>query len=100
MQASLERPTRVRYWVIFFAVTLSVITYIDRVCISVVTPFIKHDLNLDSKQMGWCLGAFALAYSLFENAGRFPGRSHGPAPRTDAHRCVVVVLHRRHGLRF
>jgi MFS family permease len=78
MQASLERPTRVRYWVIFFAVTLSVITYIDRVCISVVTPFIKHDLNLDAKQMGWCLGAFALAYSLFEMPGGFLGDRMGP----------------------
>jgi len=27
------QPTRTRYWVIVFAVTLAVITYIDRVCI-------------------------------------------------------------------
>jgi hypothetical protein len=27
---SSERPTHVRYWVIVFAVTLAVITYIDR----------------------------------------------------------------------
>ena len=29
-----QPPTHVRYWVVVFAVTLSVITYIDRVCIS------------------------------------------------------------------
>lgn len=63
---------------IFFAVTLSVITYIDRVCISVVTPFIKHDLRLSDQQMGWCLGAFALAYSLFEMPGGFMGDRLGP----------------------
>jgi sugar phosphate permease len=64
--------------VIFFAVTLSVITYIDRVCISVVTPFIKKDLAISDKQMGFCLGAFALAYSLFEMPGGFMGDRMGP----------------------
>jgi MFS family permease len=64
--------------VIVFAVTLSVVTYIDRVCISVVTPLIQHDLSLSDKQMGWCLGAFALAYSLFEMPGGFLGDRIGP----------------------
>ena len=63
---------------IVFAVTLSVVTYIDRVCISVVTPLIQHDLSLSDKQMGWCLGAFALAYSLFEMPGGFLGDRIGP----------------------
>ena len=63
---------------IVFAVTLSVITYIDRVCISVVTPLIQHDLSLNDKQMSWCLGAFALAYSLFEMPGGFLGDRIGP----------------------
>ena len=38
MNGSGTRPTCVRYWVIVFAVTLSVITYIDRVCISQAAP--------------------------------------------------------------
>ena len=63
---------------IFFAVTLSIVTYIDRVAISVVTPFIQKDLALSDKQMGWCLGAFALAYSLFEMPGGFMGDRLGP----------------------
>ena len=69
----LEKPTHVRYWVIVFAVALAVVTYIDRVCISVFTPLIRHDLHLTEKQMGYCLGAFALAYSLFEMPGGFLG---------------------------
>ena len=73
-----ERPTHVRYWVIVFAVTLSIITYIDRVAISVVTPFIQNDLAISDKQMGLCLGAFALAYSLFEMPGGFMGDRLGP----------------------
>ncbi len=35
---SAQRPTRTRYWVIVFAVTLAMITYIDRVCISQAAP--------------------------------------------------------------
>jgi MFS transporter, ACS family, glucarate transporter len=67
------RPTRVRYWVIVFAVTLAVITYIDRVCISLAAPFITADLKLSTEQMGWAFAAFAWAYALFEIPGGFLG---------------------------
>jgi len=50
---SIGRPTRVRYWVIVFAVALAVITYIDRVCISFAAPAIREDLHLNTKQLGW-----------------------------------------------
>ena len=36
-----QRPTHVRYWVVVFAVTLAVVTYIDRVCISFAARFIR-----------------------------------------------------------
>ena len=72
------RPTRVRYWVLVFTVTLAVITYIDRVAISFALPYIGKDLGLDSIQKGWVLTAFALAYSLFEIPGGFLGDRMGP----------------------
>ena len=63
---------------IFFAVTLAVVTYIDRVCISSAAPFIQHDLNVSDKQMGWVFGSFAAAYALFEMPGGFLGDRMGP----------------------
>src|SRR5262245_17867330 len=66
-------PTRARYWVIVFAVTLSFITYIDRVCISQAAPNITHDLGLSKVQMGYAFSAFALAYALFEIPGGWLG---------------------------
>ncbi len=66
MNASGARPTHVRYWVIVFAVTLSVITYIDRVCISQAAPIMSKDLGFSTKQMGWAFSAFFWAYALFE----------------------------------
>lgn len=72
------RATRVRYWVIVFAVALSIVTYIDRVCISKAAPYITRDLGLSTVQMGAAFSAFAWAYALFEIPGGFLGDWMGP----------------------
>jgi len=72
------RPTGVRHMVIVFAVTLGVITYIDRVCISQAAPFITEDLGLTKAQMGWVFAAFAWSYALFEIPGGYLGDWIGP----------------------
>ena len=46
------RPTRARYWVIVFAITLAVIQYIDRVCISQAEPDIAARPEFTDAQMG------------------------------------------------
>src|SRR6266478_1220726 len=74
---STQAPTRVRYWVIVFAVTLAVITYIDRVCISQAAPDITHDLGFTKEQMGYVFSAFTLAYALFEIPGGYLGDRMG-----------------------
>ena len=43
--------------------------------------------------MGWTLSAFGWAYALFEIPGGWLGDKHRPAPRADADRHLVVVLH-------
>jgi MFS transporter, ACS family, glucarate transporter len=73
-----ERPTRARHWVIVFAVTLAVIQYIDRVCISKAMPSIQKDLGLTNVQAGYVFGAFTLAYALFEIPGGWLGDRFGP----------------------
>jgi MFS transporter, ACS family, glucarate transporter len=75
---TMEKPTRARHWVIVFAVTLSIITYIDRVCMSQVTPSIRADLHLTQVQMGWAFSAFAFSYALFEIPGGWLGDWLGP----------------------
>src|SRR5687768_13187752 len=71
------RPTSTRSWVIVFAVTLSVITYIDRVCISQAAPAMMRDLSLTPVQMGYAFSAFAWAYALFEIPGGWLGDRFG-----------------------
>ena len=68
-----QKATHTRYWVIVFAVTLAVVTYIDRVCISQAQPDIARDLGLSRTEMGLVLSAFAWAYALFEVPSGFLG---------------------------
>src|SRR5437773_11734330 len=72
------RPTHTRYWVIVFAITLAIITYIDRVCISKAAPLMQRDLGLTKEQMGYAFGAFGWAYALFEIPGGWLGDRIGP----------------------
>lgn len=73
-----QAPTRTRYWVIVFAVTLAILSYIDRVAISQAAPVISTDLNLTSGQMGLIFSAFGVAYALFEIPGGWMGDYMGP----------------------
>jgi MFS transporter, ACS family, glucarate transporter len=71
-------PSRARHLVIGFAVALAIITYIDRVAISVAAPFISADLGLSRPQMAWALAAFGWAYAVFEIPGGWLGDKIGP----------------------
>ena len=55
-----------RYRILIFLFFLILITYLDRICISLVGVRIKSEFHLSNEQFGWVLGAFALAYALFE----------------------------------
>ena len=69
--------SRVRYVVVAFAFALSVITYIDRVCIAAAAPTIVAELGLSRVEMGAVFSAFTLAYALFEIPGGWWGDVHG-----------------------
>jgi MFS family permease len=73
-----QRPTHARYWVIFYAVTLAILSYINRVAISQAAPEITRDLKFTDVQMGKIFGAFALSYALFEVPSGWLGDWIGP----------------------
>lgn len=60
------KPTRARYVVVLLAISLAVLSYVQRVAISQAAEPIAHDLHLPKQQMGLIFGAFGLAYALFE----------------------------------
>lgn len=67
-----------RYRILAFLFFASVITYLDRICISVAGNDIQQDLGLSLEQWGWVLGAFVLSYGLFEIPGGAMGDRIGP----------------------
>jgi MFS family permease len=63
--------------VLAFLVTLSAITFIDRIAIATAGPRIQNELGITPERWGWVLGAFALAYGLFEMPSGASGDSIG-----------------------
>jgi MFS family permease len=70
-------PTHQRYKVMGFLCVLSFLTYYDRVFIMRAKIDIKHSLDLSDPEMGLVLGAFWLAYSLFDIPGGWMGDRYG-----------------------
>jgi MFS family permease len=67
-----------RYRVGALLFLLAVITYLDRVCISVAGPRIQEYLHIGPQQWGWVVGVFAIAYGMFEIPGGWMGDRFGP----------------------
>jgi MFS transporter, ACS family, glucarate transporter len=71
-------PSGARHIVTAFAISLAVITYIDRAAINVSALYITKDLGLSTIQLGHAFAAFAWAYALFEIPGGWLGDKIGP----------------------
>lgn len=56
----------VRYWMVLGMFSLSMLLYVDRVCISAAQTVMAADLALSNTQMGWVLSSFALGYALLQ----------------------------------
>jgi len=76
LQAKL--PTRTRYRAGGFLMLLAAVTYLDRVCISVLAPDITRDLGLNKFQMSFVFSAFAISYAGFEILTAWWGERIGP----------------------
>lgn len=55
-----------RTWILILLILLGVVTFLDRINISVAGSAIMSDLGLSPKQWGWILSAFILSYGLMQ----------------------------------
>lgn len=55
-----------RHWILAGMFLLSMLLYVDRVCISSAKDAIAKDLGMDDTQMGWVLSIFALGYAVMQ----------------------------------
>ena len=63
---TLKPHMKYQYRVLGMLSLLSVITYLDRVCIAVAGPRMQDALHISSQAWGWVSSAFFLSYAAFE----------------------------------
>ncbi len=78
LSVSTRTPSRVRYAVLAWICSLSIVSYLDRVCMSGSAPFISSELGLTHVEMGYVFSAFTLAYAAFEVPSGWLGDMIGP----------------------
>lgn len=71
-------PSRVRWRILLLLLLISIITYIDRVNISVAARQMMPALGLTDLQMGQIFSAFVFGYALFQIPGGWLGDRWGP----------------------
>jgi MFS family permease len=72
-----ESPTHTRRTLLWLIFTLTIITYLDRLCISAAMPSIAREFNLTPDQKGWIFSAFTFAYAAFEIPSGWLGDRYG-----------------------
>src|SRR5580692_7205237 len=78
MDSMLYRFRPYRFRVLGLLFTLVFIMYLDRLCIAVAGPRIQQEMGIGPSRWGWVIGAFTLAYALFEIPSGMLGDRIGP----------------------
>jgi MFS transporter, ACS family, glucarate transporter len=71
-------PIPLRSVLVFSTFLLSVLLYVDRVCISAAKKEVTVDLLISDVQMGWIFSAFSLGYALFQTPSGWMADRFGP----------------------
>ncbi len=58
------RPTTIRYTMVFLAMCVAILLYLDRICLSTASNAVRADLGLSSAQLDHTLSAFFWSYAL------------------------------------
>lgn len=80
-----EKPSRIRYCILFVVCLVYFITYLDRVNLSVTAPLIMNEFGISKIELGSIFTAFSLSYFLFQIPIGVLGDKLGP-------RKVLAVL--------
>ena len=72
------RPSIMRWWVLFMLCMAYLITYMDRLNISVTAPMMSQEFGIDKVTMGAIFSIFLVAYGTFSIPGGWLGDRFGP----------------------
>src|ERR1700761_7042460 len=73
-----EKSSNVRWTILGLCLLISLITYLDRVNISIAARYIIGENHLSTVQMGTVFSAFTLAYGIFQVPGGWLSDRFGP----------------------
>ncbi|MEX6427333.1 MFS transporter [Providencia manganoxydans] len=57
---------KLRWWILFLFLLGVTVNYITRNSLGILAPELKTDLNITTEQYSWIVGAFQLAYTIFQ----------------------------------
>jgi MFS transporter, ACS family, hexuronate transporter len=64
LETNSERLSRMRWLMIGFALVATIINYLDRQTLSVVSPTLREEFGMSNEAYGYVLSAFMLAYTI------------------------------------
>ncbi len=73
-----SRPTHVRWHMMALVTATVVLTYLDRLNLSIAGKYIQDEFAISLKTMGWILSAFLLGYALSQIPGGYLADRYGP----------------------
>jgi MFS family permease len=66
VDVSTEPASRIRFRVAALGTTLAMVTYLDRVAMGTIAPYVAREWQLSPSETAWIFSSFALAYAIFE----------------------------------
>jgi len=75
---SVERPTRIRYFLAFWLFVLSGVAFLDRTNISIAGLEISREYGLGNQRLGWIFSAFLIGYAGFQLPAGWLAARFGP----------------------
>ena len=63
---SVERSTRVRFFLAFWLFVISGVAFLDRTNVSIAGLQISSEYGLDNQRLGWVFSAFLIGYAGFQ----------------------------------
>jgi len=72
------QPTEVRWRIVLLLFAVVVLTFLDRMNMSVAARYIQLEFHFDNAQVGWILSAYVVGYAVFQIPGGLMGDRFGP----------------------
>ena len=73
-----NRPTRVRWRTMLIVAIVGMLTYLDRLNLSIAGKYIQDEFSFNTQTMGWILSAFSLGYAACQIPAGWASDRYGP----------------------